>query len=207
MDGEMVRDYALAASGLLAPTIGGPSVKPYQPGGVWEAVAMLGSNTRFYRRDFGDKLYRRSLYTFWKRSAPPPSMDIFNAPSRENCTVRRERTNTPLQALVTMNDTQFIEAARHLAQTALIEGGDTFDSRLDFVTLRVLARKLDQKERSVAAKAYKDYLSYYDSKPGDAKKLLSEGESETDPNVNAAELAAMTMTASQVMNLDEVLNK
>jgi hypothetical protein len=207
MDAEMVRDYALAASGLLVPEIGGPSVKPYQPSGIWETVAMLGSNTRFYRRDVGDKLYRRSLYTFWKRSAPPASMEIFNAPSRENCTVRRERTNTPLQALVTMNGTQFIEAARHLAQTALLKGGDTFDSRLDFVTLRLIARRLDLKERSIITKAYRDYLNYYDSNPGDAKKLLADGEAEVDPNVNPAEMAAMTMAASQVMNLDEVLNK
>src|SRR6185369_7724090 len=110
MDAEMVRDYALSASGLLTPTIGGPSVKPYQPDGLWEAVAMQQSNTRFYKQDNGDKLYRRSLYTFWKRSSPPASMDIFNAPTRESCTVRRERTDTPLQALVTMNDPQFVEA-------------------------------------------------------------------------------------------------
>jgi hypothetical protein len=192
---------------LLEPKIGGPSVKPYQPNGIWETVAMLGSNTRFYRRDVGDKLYRRSLYTFWKRSAPPASMEIFNAPSRENCTVRRERTNTPLQALVTMNGTQFIEAARYLAQTALLKGGDTLDSRLDFITLRVIARRLEIKERSILTKAYRDYLNYYDSNPGDAKKLLAEGEAEVDPNVNPSELAAMTMAASQVMNLDEVLNK
>ena len=119
MDAEMIRDYALAASGLLVQKIGGPSVKPYQPEGVWEAVAMIGSNTRDYRRDSGEKLYRRSMYTFWKRAAPPASMDIFNAPSRETCTVRRERTNTPLQALVTLNDPQFVEAARFLAQTTL----------------------------------------------------------------------------------------
>jgi hypothetical protein len=101
MDAEMVRDYALAASGILVPKIGGPSVKPYQPEGVWEAVAMIGSNTRDYKRDTGENLYRRSMYTFWKRSAPPASMEIFNAPNRETCVVRRERTNTPLQALVT----------------------------------------------------------------------------------------------------------
>src|SRR5262249_31939965 len=124
MDAEMVRDHALAASGLLVRKIGGPSVKPYQPDGVWEAGAMMGSNTRNYQRDSGENLYRRSLYTFWKRSAPPASMDIFNAPSRETCAVRRERTNTPLQALVTLNDPQFVEAARHLAQTALKQGGD-----------------------------------------------------------------------------------
>ena len=122
MDAEMVRDYALAASGLLAEKLGGPSVRPYQPDGVWEAVAMIGSNTRNYQRDSGEKLYRRSLYTFWKRAAPPASMDIFNAPSREVCTVRRERTNTPLQALVTLNDPQFVEAARNLAR-ADAEGG------------------------------------------------------------------------------------
>ena len=138
MEGEMVRDYALWAGGLLTSKIGGPSVKPYQPDGIWEAVAMEGSNTRFYKRDTGDKLYRRSLYTFWKRSAPPASMDIFNAPTRESCTVRRERTNTPLQALVTMNDPQFVEAARHLAQRAFQEGHGHFDRQLDYMTLRLL---------------------------------------------------------------------
>ena len=121
MDAEMVRDLALAPSGLLVPKIGGPSVKPYQPQAVWETVAMKGSNTRFYKQDHGDKLYRRSLYTFWKRAAPPPSMEIFNAPTRENCTVRRERTDTPLQALVTMNDPQFVEASRNLAEHAIQE--------------------------------------------------------------------------------------
>src|SRR5439155_5845088 len=109
MDAEMIRDYALAASGLRVRKLGGPSVKPYQPEGVWEAVAMIGSNTRDYRRDEGAKLYRRSMYTFWKRAAPPASMEILNAPNRETCAVRRERTNTPLQALVTLNDPQFIE--------------------------------------------------------------------------------------------------
>ena len=99
-------------------------MKPYQPDGVWEAVAMIGSNTRDYKPDTGENLYRRSMYTFWKRAAPPASMEIFNAPNRETCTVRRERTNTPLQALVTLNDPQFVEAARHLAQQALKEGGD-----------------------------------------------------------------------------------
>src|SRR5271165_439165 len=135
MDAEMVRDYALATSGLLNPTIGGPSVKPYQPDRIWETVAMDQSNTRFYQRDTGDKLYRRSLYTFWKRSAPPPSMDIFNAPTRETCTVRRERTNTPLQALVTLNDPQFVEAARALAQAALLasRGRESPEVGLDLI--------------------------------------------------------------------------
>ncbi len=107
----MIRDYALAASGLLVRKIGGPSVKPYQPEGVWERVAMVVSNTHDYEQDSGAKLYRRSIYTFWKRFVPPSSMSIFNAPTREHATVRRERTNTPLQVLVTMNDTQWVEAS------------------------------------------------------------------------------------------------
>ena len=132
MDAEMVRDYALAASGLLSPKIGGPSVRPYQPPGVWEAVAMPGSNLRDYVQDHGESLYRRSMYTLWKRAAPPASMEIFNAPTREVCTVRRERTNTPLQALVTLNDTQFVEAARVLAERALKDGGATTDDAARF---------------------------------------------------------------------------
>src|SRR6516162_4474304 len=133
MDGEMIRDYALASSGLLVHKIGGPSVKPYQPPGVWEAVAMIGSNTRNYKEDTGENLHRRSMYTFWKRAAPPASMEIFNAPNRETCAVRRERTNTPLQALVTLNDPQFVEAARNLAELTLKAGGATPDERLGFL--------------------------------------------------------------------------
>jgi uncharacterized protein DUF1553/uncharacterized protein DUF1549/concanavalin A-like lectin/glucanase superfamily protein/cytochrome c len=207
MEGEMVRDYALSVSGLLNPKIGGPSVKPYQPDGIWEAVAMEGSNTRFYKRDTGDKLYRRSLYTFWKRSAPPASMDIFNAPTRESCTVRRERTDTPLQALVTLNDPQFVEAARHLAERALEDGRGQFDRELDFMTLRLLSRTFQPEERAVAMRAYQDYLKYYSSHVEDATKLLSVGESKPEEGLGQADAAALTMVANQIMNLDEVLNK
>ncbi len=207
MDGEMVRDYALSVSGLLNPAIGGPSVKPYQPMNIWETVAMDNSNTRVYKRDTGDKLYRRSLYTFWKRSAPPASMDIFNAPSRETCTVRRERTNTPLQALVTMNDPQFVEAARVLAQNALLSSRKGLDQQVNYMANRLLARSLDSKEFGVVEQSYKDYLHYYDSKPEDAVKLLSVGEAKADPKLSKAEFAAMTMVANQMMNLDEVLVK
>lgn len=206
MDAEMVRDYALSASGLLAREIGGPSVKPYQPKGVWEAVAMKSSTTRFYHQDHGDSLYRRSLYTFWKRSAPPASMEIFNAPSRENCTVRRERTNTPLQALVTMNDVQFVEAARALAGRAL-ENAAAFDSRLDYLTMRALARPFDAREREVARSAYDDFLTYYKANAGEARKLTGAGESKPDSSLAPAELAAWTMLANDVLNLDEALNK
>jgi hypothetical protein len=207
LDAEMVRDYALAASGLLVRKIGGPSVKPYQPEGVWEAVAMIGSNTRDYRADKGEKLYRRSLYTFWKRGAPPASMDILNAPSREFCTVRRERTDTPLQALVTLNDPQFVEAARHLAQVTLKEGGDNTPSRLDFMAKRLLARPLRVEELPVVREVLDDLLDHYRSNANEAKKLIAVGESQADPNLDVPTLAAWTMVANQLMNLDEVLNK
>ncbi|MBY0528227.1 MAG: DUF1553 domain-containing protein [Gemmataceae bacterium] len=206
MDAEMIRDHALASGGLLSTRIGGPSVKPYQPEGVWEAVAMIGSNTRDYRRDTGENLYRRSMYTFWKRSAPPASMEILNAPNRETCTVRRERTNTPLQALVTLNDVQFVEAARNLAQMAIKDAPAT-DARIDFMTQRLIARSLRPEERKVVTGVLTDLLTHYKAKADDAKKLIAVGESRPDASLDAAELAAWTMLANQLMNLDEVLNK
>ncbi|MBI5083465.1 MAG: DUF1553 domain-containing protein [Acidobacteria bacterium] len=207
MDGEMVRDAALESGGLLGSEIGGPSVKPYQPDGVWEAVAMLGSDTRFYKRDTGDQLYRRSMYTFWKRSAPPASMEIFNAPTRESCTVRRERTNTPLQALVTMNDPQFVEAARALAARALEASKGDVDAQVDYMARRLVSRPLSDKERSVVRAAYKDFLRFYDSRPEEAGRLLATGEWKADAALPRAELAALSMVANQLMNLDEVLAK
>jgi hypothetical protein len=207
MDAEMIRDYALAASGLLVPKVGGPSVRPYQPDGVWEAVAMIGSNTREYRRDVGDKLYRRSLYTFWKRAAPPASMDVFNAPTRETCTVCRERTNTPLQALVTLNDTQFVEAARHLAQLALKQGGSQPEGRIDFIARRLLARPLRPEEVKLALANVIDLLAFYRAHPDDAKKLVGVGESKADLALEVTMLAAWTMLTNELMNLDEVLNQ
>ena len=187
--------------------LGGPSVKPYQPDGIWEAVAMPQSNTRIYERDSGPKLYRRSLYTFWKRSAPPPSMEIFNAPTREGASVQRGRTNTPLQALVVLNDPQFVEASRYLAQKAMKEAGKGLDQRLDYMTMRLLARPFDAQERSVAKQAYNDYAAYYDSHSEHAQTLLQTGDSKPDQVLPAAESAAFTVLASQIMNLDEVLNK
>jgi hypothetical protein len=207
MDAEVIRDYALASSGLLVRKIGGPSVKPYQPPGVWEAVAMIGSNTRDYRPDTGENLYRRSMYTFWKRSAPPASLETFNAPNRETCVVSRERTNTPLQALVTLNDVQFIEAARHLAQRALKEGGVTTQTRADFVARRLLARPLRAEELNVVTRSLNELLAHYRQNEEDAKKLITVGESKADAALAPGELAAWTMLVNQLMNLDEVLNK
>jgi hypothetical protein len=206
MDAEMVRDYALFASGLLRPEVGGPSVKPYQPSRIWETVAMEQSNTRSYQQDTGDNLYRRSLYTFWKRAAPPPSMDIFNAPSRETCTVRRERTNTPLQALVTMNDVQFVESARVLAQHAM-RTEKHVDRELGYLSKHLLARPLDKKEMQVLRQSYKDFLAYYTSAPQDASKLLKVGASPAEGSLSEPKLAALTMVANEILNLDETLVK
>jgi len=207
MDAEMVRDTALAASGLLVPKVGGPSVKPYQPDGVWEAVAMPESNTRFYKGDTGEGLYRRSLYTFWKRAAPPASLELLNAPSRETCTVRRERTDTPIQALVTMNDPQFIEAARNLAERTLKQGGDKDAARIDFMAERLIARPLSSSEKKIVTKGLKDLLAHYEESPKDAEALIKVGKSHADATLDKPTLAAYTMVANQLMNLDEVLNK
>jgi hypothetical protein len=207
MDAEMVRDYALAASDLLVEQVGGPSVRPYQPEGVWEAVAMPESNTKNYQNDQGEKLYRRSLYTFWKRAAPPASMDIFNAPSRETCTVRRERTNTPLQALVTLNDPQFVEAARHLAELTLKQAGAEPSAGIAFMAQRLLARPLRAEELSVVDGSIGRLVEYYKAHPEDAARLVNFPVSKPDPALDVPTLAAWTMLANELLNLDEVLNK
>ena len=205
MDAEMVRDTALAASGLLVRKIGGPSVKPYQPPGVWAAVSM-GGNTNRYKPDSGADLYRRSMYWFWKRSAPPASMDILNAPSRELCTIQRERTNTPLQALVTLNDPQFIEAARSLADEALFLGGGTDDDRFDFIARRLLSRPLEPAEQTIVKQSLAKLTAWYQAHPEDAKAVITIGASQPEHD-NAVLLASWTMLTNQLMNLDEVLCK
>jgi hypothetical protein len=204
MDAEMVRDAALASSGLLVRQIGGPSVKPYQPDGVWEAVSM-GGNTSRYQRDTGPALYRRSMYWFWKRSAPPASMDIFNAPSRENCCVKRERTNTPLQALVTLNDPQFVEAARVLAEKAL-EAAAADEGRIDFLARRILARPFTADELAIVKTSLAALSTWYAAHPEDAGKLVSVGESKPK-TTDMAQLASWTMLVNELMNLDEALCK
>jgi hypothetical protein len=207
MDAEMVRDHALAASGLLVEKLGGPSVKPYQPDGVWEAIAMNVSNTRAYQRDEGENLYRRSMYWFWKRMAPPASMDIFNAPNREYCVVRRERTNTPLQALVTLNDVQFVEAARWLAQRTLLAGGPLDETRVQFMAERVLSRPLRAEELQIALGSLRDLRDWYGQNQAAARELVAYGASPADPSLPPAELAAWTMLGNELLNLDESLCK
>ena len=217
LDGEVVRDAALAASGLLVAKLGGPPVKPYHPAGVWEGTSMASSNTRNYKQDSGESLYRRSLYTLWKRQAPPASMDIFDGPTREVCVVKRERTNTPMQALVMMNDPQFVEAARALAQGAMRASrrrpagapakGIDVDAAVDFITLRVLARAFTPAERAIVRRAHQDFLAHYEADTASAARLLAVGESRADSTLATAELAALTMVANQIFSLDEALNK
>jgi hypothetical protein len=206
LDAEQLRDLALDASGLLVTKVGGPPVKPYQPEGIWEAVAMKQSNTRNYQQDAGDGLYRRSLYTFWKRSAPPPSMELFNAPSREVFCVRRERTNTPLQALVLLNDPQFVEASKLLAAHAM-QAGASVDERLDFITCRLIGRVLRADERQVAAAMLERLLAGYGATPEEAKTLLATGATAAPASLDASELAAWTLVASQILNLDETVTR
>ncbi len=206
LDAEEIRDMALSTSDLLVKKIGGPSVKPYQPDGVWSAVAMPQSNTRNYQQDKGQKLYRRSPYTFWKRTAPAPAMEILNAPSRQISCVRRDLTNTPLQAFVTMNDPQFVEASRRLAEHAL-KSGDNPDARLDFITKRLLARKLRPAERELVMENLKNSRKIIEKNPDSPAKIISEGESKADPTLDPLELAAWTITTSQILNLDETLTK
>lgn len=168
---------------------------------------MPESNTKEYVHDTGESLYRRSVYTFWKRSAPPAAMEILNAPSRETCTVRRERTDTPLQALVTLNDPQFFEAARNLAQRALTNGGRTESERLDFMARQLIARPLTAKERRIVDDGLHYFLEHYQQSPRATESLIRVGESPVDPALDRPTLAAYTMVANQLMNLDEVLTK
>jgi hypothetical protein len=207
MDAEMVRDYALATSGLISPKMYGPGTRPYQPENIWDVVGLPGGDTRNYVRDSGESLYRRSLYTFIKRMAPPPSMDLFNAPSREVSCVRRERTNTPMQALVAMNDPQFVEAARKLAEAAVLAAGEDRNKTVDFISQRVLSRPVTDKERALLTASSDTFLAHYKQKPEEASALLAVGESKVSGAVAPPTLAAWTMVCNQVLNLDEALNK
>jgi Protein of unknown function (DUF1553) len=191
---------------LLSTKVGGPPVKPYQPEGIWEAVAMPQSNTRDYRQDSGESLYRRSLYSFWKRTAAPPSMEILNAPSRETFCVRRERTNTPLQALVLLNDPQFVETSRELAAAAMKSAAD-FNPRLDFITLRLDSRIFADDEKEVVRKSFDALAAGFHANREEAVKLVTTGAKPPPADLDAAELAAWTLVSSQILNLDETLTR
>ena len=198
---EMVRDQALAVSGLLKHRLGGPSVRPYQPAGLWKEIA----TDTDYQQSHGDDLYRRSLYTYWKRTVAPPTMTTLDATSRETCTVKRSRTNTPLQALALMNEVSFVEAARGLAQRTVRQAGAKPKARIEFLFRTSLARRPRAEEARVLLAAYQHHLKTYRNSPADAASLLAQGELPLPKELDTAELAALTMVCSLVLNLDEMI--
>ena len=200
---EAIRDQALAVAGLLSPELGGPSVKPYQPGGLWKELSNWGA----YENDHGGDLYRRSLYTYWKRTLGPPAMLAFDAAPRETCVVREVRTNTPVQALTLMNDPTYNEAARLLAERMLREGGATDRERLGFGFLLATAREPGAAESSILRSSLNRYRDRYRTDPEDAERYLAVGEYERDASVAAPELAAYAAVASMLLNLDETITR
>ncbi|TWU09633.1 Planctomycete cytochrome C [Symmachiella macrocystis] len=202
LSAETIRDQALAAAGLLVEQIGGPSVKPYQPAGLWEEIA----NTTYTPGTDGD-LFRRSMYTFWKRTVAPPTMMAFDASSRETCTVRQSRTNTPLQALALLNATTFVEAARNLAQRAMLAGGDSSESRLTYAFRLATARRPTEAELKILTAGFARHLAGYQANRTAAEELLKIGASPRDTQLDTAELAAYSAMAGLILNLDEVVTK
>jgi hypothetical protein len=213
LQAEFIRDGALAAAGLLDSRIGGASVSPYQPAGLWEELMSRADGANWtaqsYTQSHGPDLYRRSMYTFWKRTVPPPQLATFDAPDRETCTVKRSRTNTPLQALVLLNDPTYIEASRKLAERVIKEGGSTVESRLTFAFRVPVSRQPQPEEIAVLKKIHDEQLAHFRSNAGAAAaaKLLSVGESPRDEQLDAAELATWTTVTSVILNLDETVTK
>jgi hypothetical protein len=211
MPAEFIRDAALSAGGLLDSRIGGPSVKPYQPGDLWGELAHQKHNYKFsaqlFVQDHGADLYRRTMYTFWKRSVPPPNLNALDAPSREVCTVRRERTNTPLQALVLLNDPTFVEAARNLAERTMHACGDDPAACINFAFELVTARLPSEQEAEILRAEYERQRSSFDADPRAATALVSVGESPRDEKLDAAAHAAWTNVALVILNLDEAVTR
>jgi hypothetical protein len=206
LSAELIRDQALAVSGLLVEKIGGPSVRPYMPEGIWDETSKYG-DLRGYKPDTGGSLYRRSLYTIWKRTASPPSMTMFDSPTREMCTVQRTRTNTPLQALSLLNEVTFVEAARVLAQRMMLEGGQAPEERVAWAFQRATGRPPTLQETAVLVAGLEKRLVRFQQEPDDALRLVSLGASKADPKLNSSELAAYTVTANVLLNLDEVVTR
>lgn len=207
LDAESVRDAALAVSGLLHRKVGGPSVYPYHPEGLWTEMNNRPGFSTDYNQDHGANLYRRSLYTFWKRTVTPPSMAVFDAPNRETCLVSRSRTNTPLQAFVLLHDPQFVEAARKLAERMLLEGGDKLDDQLRYGFVTSLGRYPAAEELEVLREAYQADLEEFSQQPQKGQIMLQVGESPVAPHLDTKQLAAMTNVARLLMNLSEFVTK
>jgi hypothetical protein len=208
LSAEVIRDQALAASGLLVEKIGGPSVKPYHPPGLYEQVVAQRDNPKAtYQQGSSDDLHRRSLYTYWKRSVPHPGMLLFDAPFRETCALRRSRSNTPLQALNLLNDPTYVEAARFLAQRMIQEGGTTIEKRLTHGFRLLLGRNPSPQELQVLTTSVERFIKDFTKDAEASKQLLAFGEAKTDAQLSPAELAAYTTAASTLINLDETITK
>ena len=202
---EMIRDHALASSGLLVGRLGGESVRPYQPPGLWDDVVY--ENVPRFVQDHGGKLYRRSMYTYWKRSVPPPNMQAFDAPSREVCVLTRAKTNTPLAALVLMNDPTFVEASRKLAGRVLRDGGATEESRLMLLHRLVCGRRPTERELDLLSGALAEFQTSFRAEPEAARRLMAVGESPHDPVLDVVELAAYASLANAVLGTDEAITR
>ena len=205
LSGEILRDQSLAASGLLSRSVGGPSVRPYMPDGVWDETSVYG-DLRNYKHDSGDNLYRRSLYTVWKRTAAPPTMLLFDAPNREICTVKRSRTNTPLQALSLLNEVTFVEAARKLGERMLKHPADNAAEKLRYGFRLVTSRQPTDQELRLLEQSWLEDQAYFRAHPESADKLARIGDSKSE-GIAIPDLAAFTLAGNVLLNLDEAVTR
>jgi hypothetical protein len=206
LSAEMIRDQALLLSGLMSTKMGGPAVRPYQPEGLWEQLSAFPGRKLFVRST-GEDLWRRSIYSYWKRTVPPPSMTIFDAPTRESCVVRRQMSSTPLQALALLNDEMYIETSRKFAERMMREGGSTVQGRLAWAMRAATSRAATDAEVRILEQGFTRRLTQYRADRAAAEKLLSAGESPRDQKIDVVELAAYTTAASVILNLDEVITR
>jgi Protein of unknown function (DUF1553) len=209
LNSEMIRDNVLFSSGLLHDELGGPSVKPYQPEGLWEAISVgiKGRGESEYIADVGDKLYRRSLYTYWRKTIPPPSMLIFDAPMKEFCEVRRVRTSTPLQALNLLNDPQLLEASRVLGSKLVEDQSLPLEKKIELAFRKIISRQPEDHEIEILLKGYHEEYDRFSSNPAEAKKFLRVGAYPQNDKLDPLECAAMMHVVSIIYNLDEAISK
>jgi len=209
LNSEMIRDNILFSSGLLVSELGGPSVKPYQPEGLWEAIAVgiKGRGEPTYITDIGEKLYRRSLYTYWRKTIPPPSMLIFDSPLKEFCEVRRVRTSTPLQALNLLNDPQMLEAARVLGSNLVEQENLSLEEKITLAFRKIISRRPEDHEIEILLQGYKEEYDRFSANPEEAAKFLHVGAYPQNEKLGTLECAAMMHVVTIIYNLDEAISK